>query len=171
MRLPVTKVASSKRVRLTIDYAGRRLVFLDNRRKPSIKPGDRLAGAPRPNAAATLGSTKGSPTGAPNGTGNGGPRTGLLLRSPSPPYPPTPIQLHITGDVRVRITVENGSIVDTEGSGPPMLASFAARWIKAKWKFNPTANGRKTERTDFHSLKLVTTFGAPQTRPVQGRFQ
>jgi hypothetical protein len=63
----------------------------------------------------------------------------------------------------VRITVENGSIVDTEGSGPPMLASFAARWIKANWKFNPTANGRKTERTDFHSLKLVTTFGAANT--------
>jgi outer membrane biosynthesis protein TonB len=96
---------------------------------------------PRPNATAPLGSTKGGPTGAPNGTGNGGPRSGLLLRSPSPPYPATAMQMHITGDVKVRITVENGNIVDTEGSGSPMLASYAARWVKANWKFNPTANG------------------------------
>ena len=51
------------------------------------------------------------------------------------------MQMHITGDVKVLITVEDGNIVDTEGSGPPMLASYAARWVKANWKFNATANG------------------------------
>jgi outer membrane biosynthesis protein TonB len=103
----------------------------------SVRPAARSTDALRRNATAA----KGGPTGAPSGTGNGGPRSGLLLRSPSPPYPPTAMQLHITGDVKVRIIVENGNIVDTEGSGPPMLASFAARWVKANWKFNPTANG------------------------------
>jgi hypothetical protein len=49
--------------------------------------------------------------------------------------------MHIEGDVRVRITVVNGNIVDVEASGPPMLATAASRWVKANWKFNPTANG------------------------------
>jgi outer membrane biosynthesis protein TonB len=49
--------------------------------------------------------------------------------------------MHIEGDVRVRITVVNGNIVDVEASGPPMLATAASRWVKANWKFSPTANG------------------------------
>jgi hypothetical protein len=49
--------------------------------------------------------------------------------------------MHISGDVKVRITVENGNIVNVEASGPPVLASAAARWVKANWKFNPSANG------------------------------
>jgi hypothetical protein len=57
--------------------------------------------------------------------------------------------LHISGDVRVTITVESGNIVDTEGSGPPMLASAAARWVKANWKFSPTANGTFTLPVSF----------------------
>jgi hypothetical protein len=51
------------------------------------------------------------------------------------------MQLHISGDVKLRITVENGNIVDVEQFGPPILASAASRWVKANWKFNPTANG------------------------------
>jgi outer membrane biosynthesis protein TonB len=93
--------------------------------------------------------TKGSATGVTNGTGNGGPRSGLLIRSPRPPYPALALQLHISGDVRVTITVEGGNIVDTEGSGPPMLASAAARWVKANWKFSPTANGTFTLPVSF----------------------
>ena len=31
-----------------------------------------------------------------------------------------------------------------EGSGPPMLASAAARWGRANWKFTPTTNGTYT---------------------------
>jgi outer membrane biosynthesis protein TonB len=103
--------------------------------QPALKPG------PNPHPATAPGLTKGSPTGAPDGTGNGGPRSGLLVRSPRPPYPPLALQLHISGDVHVRITVQSGNIVDAEASGPPMLASAAARWVRANWKFNPTANG------------------------------
>ena len=74
---------------------------------------------------------------------------GLLLRNPRPPYPPLAVQMHISGDVGVRITVKGGKIVDAEGSGPPMLASATARWVKANWKFNPTANGTFTVPVSF----------------------
>ena len=117
--------------------------------KPHPEPAVKPAGTPNSHPAPVPGLSKGSVTGATNGTGNGGPRSGLLLRSPRPPYPPLALQLHISGDVRVKITVEGGNIVDTEGSGPPMLASAAARWVKANWKFNPTANGTFTLPVSF----------------------
>ena len=117
--------------------------------KPHPEPAVKPAGTPNSHPAPVPGLSKGSVTGATNGTGNGGPRSGLLLRSPRPPYPPLALQLHISGDVRVTITVEGGNIVDTEGSGPPMLASAAARWVKANWKFNPTANGTFTLPVSF----------------------
>jgi outer membrane biosynthesis protein TonB len=95
------------------------------------------------------GLVKGSPKGAANGTGSGGPRSELLLRSPKPPYPPQAMQMHITGDVHVRITVQSGNIIDAEASGPPMLASAASRWVKANWRFSPTANGTYTLPISF----------------------
>jgi TonB family protein len=72
-----------------------------------------------------------------------------LLRSPRPPYPQTALQMHIAGDVRVRITVENGNIVNVEASGPPVLASGASRWVKENWKFNPGTNGTFTLPVSF----------------------
>src|ERR1700693_2806012 len=95
------------------------------------------------------GLSKGSLTGAPDGTGNGGPRSGLLVRSPRPPYPSQALQLHLSGDVHVRMTVQGGNIVDAEGSGPPMLASAAARWVRSNWKFSPTTNGTYTLPVSF----------------------
>ena len=104
----------------------------------------------KPAAAPTApGLVKGNPRGAANGTGTGGPRSELLVRSPKPPYPPQAMQMHITGDVRVRITVQAGNIIDAEASGPPMLASAASRWVKANWKFSPTASGTYTLPVSF----------------------
>ncbi len=103
---------------------------------PAVKP------AGTPHAAAPPGLVHGSATGVAGGTGNGGPRSGLTIRSPKPPYPPQALQMHITGDVKVRMTVENGNVVDAEAtSGPPLLASAAARWVRGNWKFTPTTNG------------------------------
>jgi TonB family protein len=116
------------------------------RPQPAVKP----AGTPNPRPATAPGLVKGSPTGAPDGTGNGGPRSGLLIRSPRPPYPPQALQMHITGDVRVRITVQGGNVVDAEASsGPPMLASAAARFVRANWKFSPTTSGTYTLPISF----------------------
>jgi TonB family protein len=106
--------------------------------KPAAKPQ-----AATPAAAPVPGLVKGSPTGAPDGTGHGGPRTGAqFLRRPNPQYPPQALQMHITGDVRVSITVSNGTITDVSASsGPPMLTSAAIRWIKGNWKAAPTFSG------------------------------
>jgi hypothetical protein len=57
--------------------------------------------------------------------------------------------MHISGDVKVRITVENGNIISVEASGPPLLASAASRWVKENWKFYPTANGTFTLPVSF----------------------
>jgi len=59
------------------------------------------------------------------------------------------MQMHISGDVKVRITVENGNIVNVEGSGPPLLASAASRWVQANWKFLPGTNGTFTLPVSF----------------------
>jgi outer membrane biosynthesis protein TonB len=117
--------------------------------KPHLQPVIKPAGTPNPHPPTAPGLAKGSLTGATDGTGNGGPRSGLLVRSPRPPYPPQALQMHISGNVHVRITVEGGNIVDAEGSGPPMLASAAARWVRGNWKFSPTANGTYTLPVSF----------------------
>ncbi len=117
--------------------------------KPHLEPAVKPSGAPNPHPGTAPGSSKGSLTGAPNGTGNGGPRSGLLVRSPRPPYPAQALQMHLSGDVSVRMTVQAGNIVDAEGSGPPMLASAAARWVRTNWKFSPTTNGTFTLPVSF----------------------
>ena len=104
--------------------------------QPAVKP----AHTPGAHPAAS-GLVKGVANGVPGGTGNGGPRSGLLVRAPKPPYPPQAMQMHISGEVHVTMTVQNGDVVDAEATGPPMLASYAVRWIRANWKFTPTTNG------------------------------
>jgi len=91
---------------------------------------------------AAPGLVKGSKTGALDGTGNGGPRSGTLIRSPRPSYPPQALEMHITGEVRVAFTVQNGNIVDARAiSGPPMLSSYVIRFCRENWKFSSNSNG------------------------------
>jgi hypothetical protein len=75
--------------------------------------------------------------------------SGLLVRSPSPPYPAQALQAHISGIVHVRMTVQDGNIVNVEASGLPILANPAKRWVRSTWKFNPTANGTFTVPVSF----------------------
>ena len=50
----------------------------------------------------------------------------------------------------IKITVQSGSVVDAEASsGPPMLASAAARFVRANWKFSPTTTGTYTLPVSF----------------------
>jgi hypothetical protein len=52
--------------------------------------------------------------------------------TPLPPYPAAAMKAHEEGDIRLRITLEKGRVIDvTTVSGPPTLALPAARWIKA----------------------------------------
>jgi protein TonB len=98
-----------------------------------------------PNAAATPGVGHGSPNGVKGGTGNGGARSGKLIRSPLPPYPPQALQMHITGNCTVSITVSDGHVTGASPvSGPSILSSSAARWVRSNWQFAPGTNGTFT---------------------------
>jgi outer membrane biosynthesis protein TonB len=106
----------------------------------------------KPAAAPTAapGLVKGTKTGSPDGTGNGGPRSGTLIRSPRPSYPLQALEMHITGEVRVAFTVQNGNIVDARAiSGPPMLSSYVIRFCRDNWKFSSSSNGTYTLPVSF----------------------
>src|SRR3984885_2859724 len=106
---------------------------------PHPTPKPKTDKKPNPNPAATPGMGKGQPTGVVGGTGNGGARSGLFLRSPKPQYPPQALQMHITGDVKLSVTVSGGHITDVQVvSGPGILSSAAARWVRGNWIPAPT---------------------------------
>jgi outer membrane biosynthesis protein TonB len=111
--------------------------------QPTAKPKTEKP-KPNPNAAATPGLQKGVATGVVGGTGNGGPRSGLFIRNPKPPYPPQALQLHISGNVSAVITVSNGTITSVHANGPSLLASAAERWVRGNWQAAPTTNGTFT---------------------------
>jgi hypothetical protein len=53
--------------------------------------------------------------------------------------------MHITGDVRLSITVSAGHITDVQAvSGPGILSSAAARWVRSNWEFAPDQTGTFT---------------------------
>ena len=111
--------------------------------QPTAKPKTEKP-KPNPNAAATPGLQKGVANGVVGGTGNGGPRSGLFIRNPKPPYPPQALQLHISGNVSAVITVSNGTITSVHANGPSLLASAAERWVRGNWQAAPTTNGTFT---------------------------
>jgi outer membrane biosynthesis protein TonB len=114
------------------------------------KPSAQQQTKPPTGAPAAPTAVKGSATGVANGTGNGGPRSGTLIRSPRPSYPPQALQMHISGEVHVAFTVQNGNIVDARAiSGPPMLESYVIRFCKENWKFAPNTNGVYTLPVSF----------------------
>jgi outer membrane biosynthesis protein TonB len=117
------------------------------------KPPEKKPAAPHP-ALATASHGPNPPNASPNGvvggTGHPGARSGRLIRSPRPPYPPQALQMHISGDVRVTIQVSAGNVVSAEpASGPPILASAAARWVRSNWKFAPDQTGTFTLPVTF----------------------
>jgi hypothetical protein len=62
--------------------------------------------------------------------------------TPFPPYPAAAMKAHQQGEIRLRITLEKGRVIDvTTVSGPPTLALPTARWIKACWKLRPDISG------------------------------
>src|SRR5437016_1455790 len=65
------------------------------------------------------------------------PANNVALRHPTPEYPRNALNLHIGGDVLVRVQVENGVIVETTvvSHSPPLLADSATHWLANEWKF------------------------------------
>jgi len=61
---------------------------------------------------------------------------------PTPEYPRTAWNLHISGDVIVTVHVEHGKVMETTTSGnSSILAASAARWVEYQWKFRSNVSG------------------------------
>ena len=59
-----------------------------------------------------------------------------------PAYPQNARSLRIQGEVRVRIQIENGRMVNvTAESGSPILADYSSRWVRWHWQFRPSVSG------------------------------
>lgn len=71
------------------------------------------------------------------------PPSNVTLRHPTPEYPRTALNLHISGDVLLRVQVENGKIMETTvvSHSSPLLADSATRWVANQWKFKPSVSG------------------------------
>jgi hypothetical protein len=82
-----------------------------------------------------------------SGQGNSVVRFPFLVRGDLPVYPALAKNARITGDVQVRVIVDNGNVVGTERmSGHPLLVSAAIDNIKS-WKFDKAV--RMTFATTF----------------------
>ena len=71
------------------------------------------------------------------------PANNVALRHPTPEYPRNALNLHISGDVLLRVQVENGVIMETTVVShlSPLLGDSATRWVANEWKFKPSVSG------------------------------
>ncbi len=71
------------------------------------------------------------------------PANNVALRHPTPEYPRDALNLHISGDVLLRVQVENGVIMETTvvSNSSLLLADSATRWVANQWKFKPSVSG------------------------------
>jgi TonB family protein len=67
----------------------------------------------------------------------------VALRHPTPEYPRNALNLHIGGNVLVRVQVENGVVTETTviSHSSPLLSDSATHWLANEWKFKPTVSG------------------------------
>ena len=60
----------------------------------------------------------------------------------APGYPQDARSRSIQGDLRVRIQVENGKMVNVRAeSTVPVLADYTSRWVRRHWQFRPSVSG------------------------------
>ena len=71
------------------------------------------------------------------------PANNVALRHPTPEYPRNALNLHVSGDVLLRVQVENGVIMETTvvSHSSPLLGDSATRWVANEWKFKPSISG------------------------------
>ena len=79
------------------------------------------------------------------------PANGVALRHPTPEYPRNALNLHISGDVLLRVQVENGVITETTvvSHSSPLLADSATGWV-----------ARRSEASGWGSVMYVLNFTA-----------
>ena len=66
----------------------------------------------------------------------------IAIVHPTPEYPQSAFAMGVEGKVRIKMTVQNGRIVEAKAvSGNPMLAYSAKKWILRKWEFKPEISG------------------------------
>ena len=71
------------------------------------------------------------------------PANNVALGHPTPEYLRNALNLHISGDVLLRVQVENGVIMETTvvSHSSLLLADSATRWVTNQWKFKPSVSG------------------------------
>jgi outer membrane biosynthesis protein TonB len=70
------------------------------------------------------------------------PANSVALKCPTPEYPRVALNFHISGDVLVRVQVENGVIMETTATSyHSVLANSARRWVRNQWSFKPSVSG------------------------------
>jgi outer membrane biosynthesis protein TonB len=76
----------------------------------------------------------------------GFPAKNVAMKYPTPEYPRNALNLHISGNVLLRVQVENGVIVEakTISHSSPVLAYSAQHWVTHQWKFKPAVTGAFT---------------------------
>jgi Gram-negative bacterial TonB protein C-terminal len=66
----------------------------------------------------------------------------VASRHAAPGYPQDARSRRIQGDVRVRIQVEKGEMLNvTAESTVPVLAAYSSRWLRWHWQFRPSVSG------------------------------
>ena len=72
---------------------------------------------------------------------------------PTPEYPRTAFALGVDGKVLIKMTVQDGRIVEANAlSGPPMLGYASKKWIVRNWKFKPEITGVFTIPINYKRL-------------------
>jgi hypothetical protein len=66
----------------------------------------------------------------------------VAVRHPALGYPQDARLRSIQGEVRVRIQVEHGKMVNvTAKSTVPILADYSSHWVRWHWQFRPSVSG------------------------------
>src|SRR6266446_1560580 len=73
----------------------------------------------------------------------GMPANSVTLKCPTPEYPRNALQWHISGNVLLRVRVEQGAIseINIVSDSSLLLAESAQRWVRIRWNFKPSVSG------------------------------
>lgn len=71
------------------------------------------------------------------------PADSVALKYPTPEYPGVALKMHISGDVLLRVRVEQGVISEMKivSDSSLLLAESAQHWARNQWNFKPSVSG------------------------------